>query len=1050
MSMCRTGLLAILAAALMAAGCGGDENKCEGVTCGANAKCDESSGRCACEPGFEGDPGLGCTAATSCKPNTCNGHGTCADESGTPVCSCELPWTGATCSECATGYVLVGFDCIADPCASENCSGHGTCSVDTSTGAAVCACAAGYAGPKCNSCAADYVATSTEPLVCEPATDPCEPNPCVHGTCTAEGGTANCACAEGWAGDLCDTCAEGYVLVGDACVANPCNSNPCGAHGTCSLDENNAAVCTCTDNFAGEHCDTCEEGYELVGDACVSDACEENTCNGHGTCQVVDGAATCTCTDNFAGQYCDTCAEGFVLVGGACVTNPCNSNPCGAHGTCSLDQNNAAVCTCTDNFAGQYCDTCAEGFVLVGGACVANPCDSDPCGDHGTCSLDENNAAVCTCTDHFAGQYCDTCEEGYVLDGDECVYDVPVVTIDWCHVQWPTSYTKAVGEAETIYGHVYSTSGEGTAAEGQLAGVSAKLCYSATPIDAGSDIEEMTCVNATFNALAADPGNNDEYQADLVINAEGTYYYLYAMSGDGGASWTLCETTDGVGNHTGPGVATITGVATGPSAQIAAVRATEDGAGLALPIDGAIVTFLKPALGTEPAGFFVQGDQTGPAIFVAVDPASLTPQVEVGDQVSFTVTELESIGGVKQVAAITNFSRASTGNDVSALVQNLTEATDLITALDSYESEAIALYGMISSNFGGAGTGHMSAQIETDGMSPDNSLKLRVPEALVNEYNLVQDCIVHLSHGVMWRYYAQAQPSAYRLSDFAEIECPAPQVLNARPTSATEVVVTFDRNIAAASVGVTDFYITDGTNDLAVLSLEVSGKTVVLTTEPQTAGVTYLIEVSATITDTLGTALASEWTGEFDGYAATTEAPVVISQLYPGGGSGTSILKYDYIELRNRTSEPIDLSGWSLQYASATGNFSGKVNLNGTIPANGYYLVQCSPAGSGGADLPVTADQTSTSISMSGTSGKLALVSHQTLIGTNYPSDDVIDLVGFGSPNYFEGAPVTGFDNSTALFRANGGCTDTNDNAADFSVAAPDPRNSSTIGTPCP
>jgi uncharacterized protein len=60
---------------------------------------------------------------------------------------------------------------------------------------------------------------------------------------------------------------------------------------------------------------------------------------------------------------------------------------------------------------------------------------------------------------------------------------------------------------------------------------------------------------------------------------------------------------------------------------------------------------------------------------------------------------------------------------------------------------------------------------------------------------------------------------------------------------------------------------------------------------------------------------------------------VVISQVYGGGGNSGAPFTHDFIELFNRGSAPASLSGWSLQYASATGtgNF-GATNAQHTTP----------------------------------------------------------------------------------------------------------------------
>ena len=172
-------------------------------------------------------------------------------------------------------------------------------------------------------------------------------------------------------------------------------------------------------------------------------------------------------------------------------------------------------------------------------------------------------------------------------------------------------------------------------------------------------------------------------------------------------------------------------------------------------------------------------------------------------------------------------------------------------------------------------------------------------------------------------------------------------------------------------------------------------------------------------------------------YAAS--ADVVISQVYGGGGNSGATLKNDFVELFNRGATAVDISSWSVQYASSSGSTWQVTKLTGTIQPGQYYLVQ-EGAGSGGTqDLP-TPDAVGT-ILMSATSGKVALANNQTVLSGTCPS--TVDFVGFGTANCFEGtAAVSGLSNSMAGFRANGGCVDTDDNAADFSTAAPSPRNS--------
>ena len=79
---------------------------------------------------------------------------------------------------------------------------------------------------------------------------------------------------------------------------------------------------------------------------------------------------------------------------------------------------------------------------------------------------------------------------------------------------------------------------------------------------------------------------------------------------------------------------------------------------------------------------------------------------------------------------------------------------------------------------------------------------------------------------------------------------------------------------------------------------------------------------------------------------------IVISQVYGGGGNTGSVYKNDFVELYNLSAAPVNVNGWSVQYASATGVFSSPITLTGTIPAGGYYLVQLAVGTGGTTNLP--------------------------------------------------------------------------------------------------
>lgn len=173
-----------------------------------------------------------------------------------------------------------------------------------------------------------------------------------------------------------------------------------------------------------------------------------------------------------------------------------------------------------------------------------------------------------------------------------------------------------------------------------------------------------------------------------------------------------------------------------------------------------------------------------------------------------------------------------------------------------------------------------------------------------------------------------------------------------------------------------------------------------------------------------------------------TGGSVIISQVYGGGGNSGSIYKNDFIEIYNPGSSPVDLNSYSVQYASSSGSSWSKTDLTGSIPAVSYYLIKLGGGSGGSMELPIP--QVTGTTNMSGSSGKVALTKSQTLLLLSDPTADldVVDFVGYGTANAYEGsaaAPAT--SNSNSAQRAGSGAMDTDDNAADFTSAAANPRN---------
>lgn len=188
---------------------------------------------------------------------------------------------------------------------------------------------------------------------------------------------------------------------------------------------------------------------------------------------------------------------------------------------------------------------------------------------------------------------------------------------------------------------------------------------------------------------------------------------------------------------------------------------------------------------------------------------------------------------------------------------------------------------------------------------------------------------------------------------------------------------------------------------------------------------------------------------------------IVISEIYGGGGNSGSKYKHDYVELYNPTSSAVTMTNWTIQYGSpGSSSLTGKTVFSGTIDAHSFFLIREAQGTGGTSDLP--APDASGTIAMSARSGKIAVASDTlAVIGPTAPN--VVDFIGYGAPNHFEGnAPADSLTNTTcaerkasflatALSMAPGGSEelkgngfDGNNNASDFIVQSQQmPQNSS-------
>ena len=172
---------------------------------------------------------------------------------------------------------------------------------------------------------------------------------------------------------------------------------------------------------------------------------------------------------------------------------------------------------------------------------------------------------------------------------------------------------------------------------------------------------------------------------------------------------------------------------------------------------------------------------------------------------------------------------------------------------------------------------------------------------------------------------------------------------------------------------------------------------------------------------------------------------VVLAEVYGGGGEQGSYWTNDYIILYNPTSNSVDLSTWSVQYAVFNGSTWQVTNLSGSVPSNGYFSIQQAGDGQGTASLPFIPNVVG-NINLDKNKGKIALVNTQTALTVSNPigSPGVIDFIGYGEgTSVYEGSGAAPQSSTTESVRRkdnsgnntygiNGNGWDSNNNNLDF------------------
>ncbi len=384
------------------------------------------------------------------------------------------------------------------------------------------------------------------------------------------------------------------------------------------------------------------------------------------------------------------------------------------------------------------------------------------------------------------------------------------------------------------------------------------------------------------------------------------------------------------------------------SMQIADILAAPHGPSN-LPIEGALVTYVRPAIGSEPPGFFLQAERIGPAIFVRVDPATLTPTPTVGQLVDLRATDLSDIAtnqGRREILAVAGWSVRSTGNDVSTLVQDIS-SVPVTTMIDTYASELITTQFAIRGLYRSAATGFSQISIDTPGVSDSDAITLRVPDTLIGALNLEQNCQYTVRQTPLWRANASVQILVFEASEVTLVGCdpPTPDVADA--TNERTIVVRFGRPLDTTSVlpaGTQFTVMHSGGGTIPVASAAAAEQHVVLGMGADLLpGQFYTVFVASTVRDTVGTGVpAASSSTMLSGYTPH----LVINEIDYAQPDGDT---REFVEIHNPGMTAIALTGltlYSIDVVDTVGSVGAMIDLvpNSAgiteLPAGGFLVVR--------------------------------------------------------------------------------------------------------------
>eukprot|EP01065_Artemidia_motanka_P049498 TRINITY_DN8222_c0_g3_i1.p1 TRINITY_DN8222_c0_g3~~TRINITY_DN8222_c0_g3_i1.p1 ORF type:complete len:2481 (+),score=387.79 TRINITY_DN8222_c0_g3_i1:143-7585(+) len=436
--------------------------------CPANfggADCDE------CSQGRIDYPLCGsCSSTTHCSGNA-------ASVSPNPtqsacVCACAAQWVGSRCDACPSQYGGACDQCavgrISYPACTAcdlavHCMSRATTVTDDGLRSqCVCACRNAYTGGGCGVCPGQFGGSDCDQCAAGRVGYP-NCTECTvaahcggHASASAPDPTATrcvCVCLAMWSGATCSSCPPAYGGSGcDECAAGHVGPYPscrectsaadCSGHAAAVTDDGTRASCSCTCQgaYSGPSCAECSAAHYNYPtcDACTSAA----HCNGRAASVTDDGtraSCVCSCRTQWSGSSCSTCPPSFDSAAdcGECAvgsisyplcTQCSSATHCSSHAHTVSDDGTRTVCacSCTPEYSGAACDSCAAGY--YGYPACLQCTIAQHCSGHATTATSDptRTSCVCTCRSQwtsadcsvcpsvFGGADCDECADGYI------------------------------------------------------------------------------------------------------------------------------------------------------------------------------------------------------------------------------------------------------------------------------------------------------------------------------------------------------------------------------------------------------------------------------------------------------------------------------------------------------------------------------------------------------------------------------------------------------------------------------------------------------------